>query len=433
MSLLGTIFDPSGLTPHGFCLTWAPGLIWLHAGSDALTTLAYVSIPVSLFWLLWRRRDRTYRWIGYLFVVFILACATTHGLAILTLWVPAYGLEGLAKAFTAVMSITTAATLWIAAPRLAAMLSPVELTNLNTNLAKTVIKQEATVRELRDREATLRGSISQLEVKLAGHVAQARASEAQLVEVAAEQVVTQALLAKSEAEYHASFETATVGKVQVEPLSGHLLRVNAAFAGMLGYQPNDLVGREVWDLVYPDDRAAARARFSQLLAREIVNWVMEKRLVRRDGVALWVRMSATVVLDPSLGLPRLALLEVEDLDMRRDIQAALRATEARLRLALETAQIGVWEFDIRNGLCWTDHRSSRVTGGAVPAETWVALSSAPYAAWVKRIHPDDRDRRERQLQTVFSGSANAVQIEYRALGPGGGMAASVQQVRGCGT
>jgi hypothetical protein len=42
------------------------------------------------------------------FVIFIVACATTHGLAILTLWVPAYGIEGLAKALTAVASIATA-------------------------------------------------------------------------------------------------------------------------------------------------------------------------------------------------------------------------------------------------------------------------------------------------------------------------------------
>ena len=35
------LFDTSGLAPHGFCLLWEPGLIWLYAISDTLIALAY--------------------------------------------------------------------------------------------------------------------------------------------------------------------------------------------------------------------------------------------------------------------------------------------------------------------------------------------------------------------------------------------------------
>ena len=39
------LFNTSGLSPHGFCLLWEPGLIWLYAISDAAIALAYYSIP----------------------------------------------------------------------------------------------------------------------------------------------------------------------------------------------------------------------------------------------------------------------------------------------------------------------------------------------------------------------------------------------------
>jgi hypothetical protein len=46
MSFLGSHFDPFGLTPHGLSLTWDPGLLWLHAGSDALVMLSYLVLPI---------------------------------------------------------------------------------------------------------------------------------------------------------------------------------------------------------------------------------------------------------------------------------------------------------------------------------------------------------------------------------------------------
>jgi hypothetical protein len=40
-------------TPHGFCLSWKPELIWVHAGSNLLIALAYFVIPgaIFIFWL----------------------------------------------------------------------------------------------------------------------------------------------------------------------------------------------------------------------------------------------------------------------------------------------------------------------------------------------------------------------------------------------
>jgi len=111
-SLLARILDSSMYSPHGICLLWEPELIGLHVVSDALTAIAYLSIPVMLIYIWSKRSDFRYRWIAWLFVAFIVSCGLTHLLAIVTLWVPVYGIEGLLKAATAAASIVTAAALW---------------------------------------------------------------------------------------------------------------------------------------------------------------------------------------------------------------------------------------------------------------------------------------------------------------------------------
>jgi hypothetical protein len=55
------LFDSSGLTPHGFCLLWEPGLIWTYAISDTAIALAYFSIPVALIAVARQRRDLVFR------------------------------------------------------------------------------------------------------------------------------------------------------------------------------------------------------------------------------------------------------------------------------------------------------------------------------------------------------------------------------------
>src|SRR5262249_38471606 len=108
MTLWDWLFNPSGLTAHGFCLSWAPGLIATHVGSDTAIGLAYFSIPMAIGLFTAQRKDLDYGWVAYLFVAFILACGMTHLMSIITLWSPAYGIEGVIKVVTAVLSIVTA-------------------------------------------------------------------------------------------------------------------------------------------------------------------------------------------------------------------------------------------------------------------------------------------------------------------------------------
>ena len=108
MQPLIDLFDIKDLIPHGFCLSWSPLLLWLHVISDLLIALAYYSIPVTLIYFIRRRKDFPYPWLVALFAGFIVACGTTHLMSVATIWIPLYWLDGLLKAFTAIISLATA-------------------------------------------------------------------------------------------------------------------------------------------------------------------------------------------------------------------------------------------------------------------------------------------------------------------------------------
>jgi PAS domain S-box-containing protein len=162
MQSLAALFDTDALVPHGVCLLWRPELLWLHVVSDALTGLAYWSIPIVLVVIAVRRKDPVFPWALKLFALFILACGATHFLAIWTLWTPDYGLEGAVKAITALVSVATAIALWPLLPRLLALPSHAELADTNVRLTREVAERRDAELRARDSEARLAGFFEHL-------------------------------------------------------------------------------------------------------------------------------------------------------------------------------------------------------------------------------------------------------------------------------
>src|ERR1700730_5416357 len=113
LTLFGDILDMSTLTPHGACLLWKPELIWLNAISDSLIGGAFFATALFLALLVWRRRDLQFAAAFLAFGIYIMACGVTRLLSVLTLWVPAYGIEGMIKGVVAFMSVGIAAAMLV--------------------------------------------------------------------------------------------------------------------------------------------------------------------------------------------------------------------------------------------------------------------------------------------------------------------------------
>jgi signal transduction histidine kinase/ActR/RegA family two-component response regulator len=137
------------LAPHGYCLLWDPRLVWTHVLADALIAAAYFSIPVAILRFVTGRKDVAFSWIFWLFALFIVACGTTHLMAIWTLWNADYGYEALIKVITAIASVGTAIVLWPLIPKALALPSPLQLREANTALTLRIRERDDALEQLK--------------------------------------------------------------------------------------------------------------------------------------------------------------------------------------------------------------------------------------------------------------------------------------------
>ncbi len=117
--------------PHVFCYRSNTGLIALHAISDLLIFLSYVTISVSLIYFE-RRIDPNLRlpWLFRAFSAFIVACGFTHLMEVIVLWDPLYWLAGGVKLATAAASVGTAVAFPLAMPRIFALIADAHLSEI---------------------------------------------------------------------------------------------------------------------------------------------------------------------------------------------------------------------------------------------------------------------------------------------------------------
>ena len=160
-------------TPRRTCMHEAPDVIWTHILADTGIALAYFTIPFVLVYIAKRRPDlvapRTFR----LFAAFIFACGTTHVFDVWAMWQPLYRVDGIMKAWTAAISLATAAHLWRQMPKALSLPSGDALRRMNAELAQQVAQRDAA-------ESALRSLNAELEERVRTRTAEIETVNAQL-------------------------------------------------------------------------------------------------------------------------------------------------------------------------------------------------------------------------------------------------------------
>ena len=211
----------------------------------------------------------------------------------------------------------------------------------------------------------------------------------------------------SEALLRNVMESAAVGMVLLD-IDSRLTYANRAFGEMLGHDPADCVGRPIFDFVHPQDAASAAEAMAPLMAGKIETYRTERRYRRKDGSVLWVLSTPSLVRDETTGKPICITVQITDIDRQKRAEEALAASESRWNFALEGAGQGVWDHDHRNRHVFYSRMWRLMRGYGADDEVDASLES-----WIKRIHPDDR---ERILSTVLrqdSGEIPFNAFEYR--------------------
>ncbi len=183
---------------------------------------------------------------------------------------------------------------------------------------------------------------------------------------------------------------------------GNLLRFNDAFSRILAHDAEDLIGKPFSSVL--DGQVADY--FGQLPAdHEYPPYRAELKTTSKLGNTLILDVQI-IPWKNSDGERRFTAV-MRDTSRYHQAAARLRSTQRRLELALTSANIGVFDLDLR-------------TGFSVVSRTWRALleldddeNSDAQKSWLKRIHPDDLPRVEEADLDCIEGRTPRSVSEYR--------------------
>jgi PAS domain S-box-containing protein len=137
-----------------------------------------------------------------------------------------------------------------------------------------------------------------------------------------------------------AFDHAPIGMALVA-LDGRLLKLNAAFCDLIGYEQAEAVTLDFQAITHADDLDRDLHLLKQLLAGDLPRYQMEKRYIRKSGRIVWVRLSVSLALRED-GTPRHFISQVQDLSVERE-------SEDRYRLLADSASdmVGLYAMDSR--------------------------------------------------------------------------------------
>ncbi|NYI41345.1 putative bifunctional diguanylate cyclase/phosphodiesterase [Demequina lutea] len=128
-------------------------------------------------------------------------------------------------------------------------------------------------------------------------------------------------LAAAEDLVRTAMGSASIG-IALAGLDGSFRVVNRALCDLLGYDGAWFLAHRLHDVVHPDEVEEVLLDRAQIIAESIDKSTTKLRLVRADGVTIWVRRVGVLIRDGD-GQPNLIMLQVEDITAEHEAQEAL--------------------------------------------------------------------------------------------------------------
>ena len=189
-----------------------------------------------------------------------------------------------------------------------------------------------------------------------------------------------------------------------------IIYCNPAFESITGFPAEEVKGRNCKFLQGKDTDLAVVEQIRQALRTKQECQVVLKNY-RKDGTAFWNELKISPVCDRNGRLTNFIGVQT-DITSRIESEAALKASETRLRLALNAAQMGVWDWDVETGsVSWSEEVESIFGLDA-------GCFGGTYEAYLNCIHPEDCYRVTQQMSRLAEVGGD-FKIEHRILLPDG--------------
>ncbi|AEV96593.1 PAS/PAC sensor signal transduction histidine kinase [Niastella koreensis GR20-10] len=168
-------------------------------------------------------------------------------------------------------------------------------------------------------------------------------------------------------------------------------------ADIYGYpSTNKLSYNDLLEAIDDDDRHIADRSFEKALQTSVLKY--EVRIILPDTYhpVHWIRLNAKILFDDKQAPLKMQGI-VLDITEQKEAEQRIKDSEERLRLAVEAAEIGLWDLDLITGLTITSPEHKKIMGHS--KEQWSRLLFMQY------VHPLDRSWVEHAFQTgLITGS-----------------------------
>ena len=216
-------------------------------------------------------------------------------------------------------------------------------------------------------------------------------------------------LKESEARYQRISEAITDYIFTVRVSDGHAVETThgPGCLAVTGYQVKEFANDPfLWfRMVAAEDRSRVEDQARRILAGEDPPPI-EHRIVRKNGMVRWVRNTFVPHRDERGALVAYDGL-LQDITERKQAEEALRESEERLRITLETTKIGSWDWDVKKDV-WYASPTYYTMLGYEPDPDHVDREK-----WLQRVHPDDRTANVAKIQDVLAGTSPGYRYEHR--------------------
>lgn len=210
-------------------------------------------------------------------------------------------------------------------------------------------------------------------------------------------------LAESEAFNRQLIEEFPIGLASCNT-DGKLIYVNKAFAAILGYSVEEILQLSYWDIT-PPKYADLEAEQLQKIYQEGRYGPYEKEYIHRDGHLVPVILNGLLIYQKG---EILVWSSIQDISCLKLAESELQSMSYRLELAIKSAQIGIWEWDLSSDRLIWDARMHELYG--------VSTSdfSGSFKDWADSLHPDDLEASIARIQQAVRGERD-FDMEFRLL------------------
>lgn len=227
-------------------------------------------------------------------------------------------------------------------------------------------------------------------------------------EVVTERKRTEVLLRSSEEKLRQALDASNTGLWDWNTET-HEVRFSREWKRQLGYEETELPDTfDTWEhRLHPDDHARAIAYVQAYLVHPEGDYRQDFRLQHKDGSYRWIEARATFVTEPDGRCVRL-LGSHTDITARKQAEEALQTSETRLRLTLDVATDGLWDWNLSTKQAYYSPSWVRLLG---LEDQEIPLNNM--FDWKNRIHQDDRAWVEQALNRHLEGESAGYMVEHR--------------------